>query len=211
MVTISTTPVLPPTGSTGAPPTVDAGDGGVGDGGVGDGGVGDGGDWLVGDDDVAGPPAVPRLVVTPPTPAVSTHAMSTHAMPTHAAVGTVHRHHRRPSIERVVAWSSALVGAGGILLGLLLALVNVEKWPESGVCSAYKTAHHGHGAFGCGGTRGIATVLPPVVTGVLVVGVLAVVWIPHHTARRRLELIAGLAALLVATALVEALVYAALP
>ena len=203
MVTISTTPDLAspqahdvhPMPDPGADPSED--------------------DWLVGDEDVRAAPAtsVPTLIVSPPT------APSRPIRPSGPAprvvvadpVGSLHKHHRGPSIERVVAWSSALVGAGGILLGLALALLNVEKWPASGVCTTYQVAHHGHGAFGCGGTRSVATVLPPLITAVLVIGVLAVVWIPHHTARRRLELIAGLAALLVATALVEALVYAALP
>ncbi|HVU73182.1 MAG TPA: hypothetical protein VHE83_09505 [Mycobacteriales bacterium] len=229
MVTISTTPDLGDvptwTGRRAAPdatyPDDPAGDPAGDSDSAGD-------DWLVGDEDLAAPPArtvpagPPTVVVSPPTSAVPTTAPPTAAVPTLVVtppapkvlaadpVGTIHRHHRRPSMERVVSWSSALVGAGGILLGLMLALLNVEKWPDAGTCQAYKSAHH-HGAFGCGGTRGMATALPLVVTAVLVVGILAVVWIPHHTARRRLELIAGLGALLVATALVEALVYAALP
>lgn len=193
-------------------------------------------DWLVGDEDLApvaaapvvpapapAPAATPTVVVTPVTASAPAPVPATLAPPTLIVTppspkvlapdpaGSLHRHRRRPSTERIVAWASALVGSGGILLGLMLALVNAEKWPASGVCTAYAKAHHGHGAFGCGGTQGLATVLPPIVTAVLVVAILAVVWIPQHTARRRLELIGGLAALLTATALVEALVYSALP
>jgi hypothetical protein len=98
------------------------------------------------------------------------------------------------------------------LLGLVLAAVNVAKWPAGAVCATYSTAHHGATAFGCqSGAKSFATVTPPIGCALLVLAALAFIWIPGHSDRRRSILLGIWALLLIAAAGIEVLVYSALP
>jgi hypothetical protein len=146
-------------------------------------------------------PAVPREP-DPSPPAVP---------PAVAGAGTVHVVRSvRPA--RLVGVASAFLGTSGILIGLLIAVVNLSQWPNQARCTAYAQAHHSSTGFGCGsGSKSAATILPPVGMALLVMGMLALVWIPDHSLRRRGVLLAGFVGVLVLAVFGEVLVYAALP
>jgi hypothetical protein len=119
------------------------------------------------------------------------------------------RSHRGP---RLVAITSGFLGTVGLLLGLIIAAVNLAKWPTAGTCLTYATQHQGHAGFGCApGSRSLAVVAPPAAAFVVTLTALAGIWIPAHTTRRRAIFLLVWAALLILAAGIEVVVYAKLP
>jgi len=132
-----------------------------------------------------------------------------HSAPTPVLVAA---HAHDAARERLVGAGSAVLGSLGILSGLLVALLDAQRYDQPAACRAYAAAHRGAAAFGCsGGARILAVGLPAVGLPLIVIAALALIWVPEHTARRRALLLGALLLVLLSTLAVAAAAYSATP
>ena len=114
--------------------------------------------------------------------------------------------------EQAVAAASALLGTIGFALAGILALLDAYSYAQPAACAAYSTAHRGAAAFGCSATaHRLAVALPALGLPLLVIGALALVWVPDHSPRRRGALLGALAAALIVVVGVAAAALDSLP
>ena len=114
--------------------------------------------------------------------------------------------------ERAVAALSAVLGTLGILLGVGLALLHAYAYGDPASCAAAAARAPGSVGFGCTPAgRQAAIALPANGLPLLVVGALALVWVPEHSTERRAVLLGGFALALLAVIGLAALAFSALP